>query len=200
MLLSQGGTLKAAKYVSGSYEYGSDSLFDNLPGNLTKINPLDVEAEPAANSAASYSEWQSLSGIVRPNSDASVAINSDGRLEVFVVGTDNRLHHRWQTSPGSSTWSSYQPFQGLFIKENSSPAVVMNEDGRLEVFVVGANNQLYHKWQTSPSSSSSWSNYQSLTGIIKDGSNPAVIRNSDGRLEVFVVGTDNALHHKWQLN
>ena len=71
----------------------------------------------------------------------------------------------------------------------------MNEDGRLELFVVGANNQLYHKWQTSPSSSSSWSNYKSLSGIVRANTSPEVGTNSDGRLEVFVIGTDNAPHH-----
>ena len=43
----------------------------------------------------------------------------------------------------------------------------------------------------------SWSNYVSLGGTITG--NPAVTRNSDGRLEVFVVGANgNALYHKWQ--
>ena len=59
----------------------------------------------------------------------------------------NRLYHKWQTSAGSSSWSNYQPFAGLSVKENSIPAVIRNADGRLEVFVVGSNNQLYHKWQ-----------------------------------------------------
>ena len=49
-----------------------------------------------------------------------------------------------------------------------------------------------------PGSSSTWSNYQSLSGTVRANTSPEVDRNSDGRLEVFVIGTDNALHHKWQ--
>ena len=45
--------------------------------------------------------------------------------------------------------------------------------------------------------STSWSNYVSLGGTITG--NPAVTRNSDGRLEVFAVGANgNALYHIWQ--
>ena len=115
---------------------------------------------------------------------SSPAINSDGRLEVFVVGTDNALHHKWQTSAGSgSTWSNYQSLGGG-VKENSSPAVVRNADGRLDVFVVGTDNSLYHKWQSS-AGSSSWSSYSSLSGNLIN--NPSVILNADGRADVFVT-------------
>ena len=116
---------------------------------------------------------------------------------MFVIGANNQLYHKWQTAAGSSTWSGWSPLEGG-IKSNTSPAVARNSDGRLEVFVVGTNNALYHKWQTAAGSSSSWSAYQWLAGGIKSNTSPAVARNSDGRLEVFVVGTNNALYHKWQ--
>jgi aldose sugar dehydrogenase len=152
-------------------------------------------SEFEASSVGPYSTWESLIGASKANTDTSVARNSDGRLEVFVVSTDNQLWHRWQTSPGSSTWSAWSSLGGTIA---GSPAVTINSDGRLEVFVVGANgNALYHKWQTSPGSSTSWSSYVSLGGTITGI--PAVTRNSDGRLEVFVVGANgNALYHKWQ--
>ena len=41
---------------------------------------------------------------------------------------------------------------------------IANSDGRLEVFVIGSDNKLYHKWQNSPGSSSSWTFYHSLEG------------------------------------
>jgi glucose/arabinose dehydrogenase len=141
-----------------------------------------------------WSGWGGLSGSIKGN--PTVALNSDGRLEVFVVGPDNALYHKWQTAAGSNTWSGWSSLQGG-IKSNTDPAVVRNSDGRLEVFVVGSNNQLYHKWQSS-AGSSTWTLWQSLGGTLRDGSSPAVIANSDGRLEVFVIGTNNALFHKWQ--
>jgi glucose/arabinose dehydrogenase len=161
-----------------------------------RMTSFDSENIPEmeANSVGPYSAWQSLAGVAKDNTDTSVARNSDGRLEVFVVATGNQLWHKWQTAPGSSTWSAWSSLGGAIA---GSPAVTINSDGRLEVFVVGANGKaLFHKWQTAPGSST-WSNYVSLGGTITG--NPAVTRNSDGRLEVFVVGANgNALFHKWQ--
>ena len=96
--------------------------------------------------SSTWSAWSSLGGTIASN--PAIGRNSDGRLEVFVVSTDNQFWHRWQTSPGSSTWSAWSSLGGTIA---GSPAVTINSDGRLEVFVVGANgNALYHKWQTTP--------------------------------------------------
>ena len=71
----------------------------------------------------------------------TVAINSDGRLEVFAVSAiNNQLYHRWQTTAGSTTaWSAWTSLGGNI---KSDPAVAVNSDGRLEVFAVSADNQL----------------------------------------------------------
>jgi len=41
------------------------------------------------------------------NLTPTVIENADGRLEVFVIGLDNQLYHRWQTAANSNTWSVY---------------------------------------------------------------------------------------------
>ena len=69
-----------------------------------------------------------------------------------------------------------------------------NADGRLEVFVKGADNGLWHIWQVAPNNG--WSGWSSLGGAMTQG--PIVGRNGDGRLEVFVKGTDGALWQTWQ--
>ena len=142
--------------------------------------------------SGAWSDFETLGGGIRSNTDPAVIANSDGRLEVFVVSTDNQLWHRWQTSPGSSTWSAWSSLGGTIA---DSPAVTINSDGRLEVFVVATDNQLWHRWQTAPGSST-WSAWSYLGGTI--AGSPAVTINSDGRLEVFVVATDNLLWHRWQ--
>ncbi len=123
---------------------------------------------------------------------ATVVCNSDGRLEVFGVGTDKALYHLWQTVEHSGPWS---PWSSLGGGIDSFPALAVNSDGRLEVFVRGDDNALWHMWQTKPAAGP-WSAWASLGGRIT--SNPAVFVNSDGRLEVFARGTDNALWHLWQ--
>jgi hypothetical protein len=92
------------------------------------------------------------------------APSADGRLEVFVVGTDHHGHeslwHRWQTADGDS-WSEWFS-HGTPSGSNGlrwSPAVAPGADGRLEVFVVGddvepeglgSGGALYHLSQTAP--------------------------------------------------
>ena len=107
-----------------------------------------------------------------PGSSPAVAINSDGRLDAFVIGNGNFLYHIWQTSAGSSTWSQWSSLGGN-IAPGSSPAVAINSDGRLDAFVIGNGNFLYHIWQTS-AGSSTWSQWSSLGGNIAGNTSPAV--------------------------
>jgi M6 family metalloprotease-like protein len=118
-----------------------------------------------------------------------VAQNADGRLEVFVRGTDNALWHIWQQPGGWSGWHSLGG--GL----TADPVVGRNKDGRLEVFARGLDNGLWHIWQTFQAGQP-WSGWHSLGGGMT--SEPAVGRNADGRLEVFIRGLDGALWHIWQ--
>ncbi|WP_111765745.1 matrixin family metalloprotease [Nakamurella deserti] len=131
--------------------------------------------------------WASLGGIV---SDARVADNADGRMEVFVRGADNALWHIWQTAP-SNGWGGWSSLGGVI---QGAPTVGRNADGRLEVFARGTDGALWHRWQTAPNGT--WSGWESLGGGIFQ---PVVSSNADGRLEVFVKGLDGALWHIWQV-
>jgi hypothetical protein len=84
------------------------------------------------------------------------------------------------------------PPKGLF----DPPVVGQNEDGRLEVFVKGKDDELWHIWQDGPGG---WSLWDSL-GMPPKGffDPPVVVQNEDGRLEVFVKGKDGELWHIWQ--
>jgi hypothetical protein len=113
--------------------------------------------------------------------------NKDGRLEVFSIGSDSSLWHKWQLAP-SGSWSGWASFGGT-LDQNFAPAVGKNADGRLEVFAVSAG-KLWHVWQLAPNGG--WSGWASLGGPGAEGyvfSDPAVARNNDGTLSVFVVGS-----------
>jgi hypothetical protein len=84
--------------------------------------------------------------------------------------------------------------------------VAANADGRLELFIPGAeiqnnqftNVQLFHKWQTAPSNG--WSDWASLGTPTPDLliGNPTVAANADRRLEFFVVDEGGEMWHRWQ--
>jgi hypothetical protein len=149
------------------------------------------------------SNWTSLGAPGNLSANPSVGKNADGRLEAFAwtVGVDaaKALWHIWQTAPGT-TWSNWfssgGPLTGFVLE--SSPTIAENQDGRLEGFAIGAGGALWHIWQVVPNGT--WSNW-ALLGIPSTTNNisaPAVGKNQDGRLEVFVIGADGALWHIWQ--
>jgi hypothetical protein len=77
----------------------------------------------------------------------AVALNGAGRLEVFVRGNDGALYHLWQTQRGGAwtkSWRSHGSAGGGFA---SAPALALNGDGRLELFVRGRDGALWHIWQ-----------------------------------------------------
>ena len=65
---------------------------------------------------------------------------------------------------------------------------------RLDVFGLGPNNVVLHKWWNG-SWGPSQTDWESLGGI--NGSAPVVVSWGPNRLDLFNLGTDNALYHKW---
>lgn len=71
----------------------------------------------------------------------------------------------------------------------ADPTAVSWASGRIDVFVRGADNALWHK-----SYAGSWSAWESLGGSISSG--PDVSSWGQNRLDVFARGTDGTLYHK----
>ena len=76
------------------------------------------------------------------------------------------------------------------ICADSHPAAVSWSNGRIDTFVRGSDDALWHRWYDG-----GWSDWESLGGVLTSG--PAVASWAPGRLDVFARGTDNALWHRW---
>jgi hypothetical protein len=148
--------------------------------------------------------WSSWFSSGKPASDLwdsmplIVSRNFDGRLEVFVIGTDGAFYHIWQHTPGGSWggWFEFATPTAALVNDNG--AVAQNKDGRLD-FLVNAADALWHIWQTTPGGT--WSGWLSLgtPAGTQIESPPRVIANADGRLEAFTRTSDGALWHTWQV-
>ena len=108
------------------------------------------------------------------------------------------LWHVWQTAPNGG-WSGGgtlgAPSGGII----GGVTVGNNQDGRLEIFGVGSDHQLHHVWQTSPNNGwSAWASLGAPAPGISIG-DPRVVRNADGRLEVFDLEDGGAVGHKSQV-
>jgi hypothetical protein len=156
------------------------------------------EKHQLAAGSTSWSDYVPLGGQIKANTDPVAIPGGDGKNAVFVIAADNSLYVKWETAPNSKTYTPFE-FLGGQIRANGHPAVAINIGSpRLEVFAVGIDNTLYHKYQTAPGSSGPWTPFESLGGQLKPNTSPDVIRNSVGRLEVFIVGADSQLYNKWQ--
>jgi hypothetical protein len=75
-----------------------------------------------------------------------------------------------------------------------SQAVASWQRNRLDCFVRGDNNQMWHKWWNG----SRWSNWEEL-GAPRNGvrSSPAAVSWGPNRIDCFVRGSNDRLWHKW---
>ncbi len=135
-------------------------------------------------STGTWAGWITLDGVA--TSEPAVAVNNDGRVQVFVRGTDNGLWTRRQVTAGSTSWEAWTSLGGSV---SSAPAVAVNTNGRVQVFVRWTDGALWTRAQTS--AGGAWGAWTNLGGVLAWG--PAVARNTDGRLAVFVAGLDNNL-------
>src|SRR5262249_37067122 len=128
-----------------------------------------------------------LGGIV---SQIAVAVDGQGLLEVFGIGTDGAVWYRIQDNPGDntdgtfSTWASMGGIVSQFVVGQN------NDAGQsLQIFGIGTDNALWTNEQQADGSYSV-NNWQSLGGIVQQ---VAVGQNLNGFLQVFGIGNDNAV-------
>lgn len=120
--------------------------------------------------------------------DPAVAASSwsEGRLDLFVRGTDGALYHR---SGDGSTWSEWERLGGELT---SAPAAVSWDPGRIDVFALRNDNAVWHIW----GDGATWSDWESLGGNWTSA--PAVSSPGENVLDVFIRGEDNALYiNRW---
>ncbi len=141
-----------------------------------------------------WSSWASLGGSW-PGQPA-IGLNTNGVMEIFIVGNQGpnggTLFHAWQTSPGSASWTGWQPMDGLWPA--GTPAVTNYPGGGgLQVFMRGVNTDLYTTWENTPGDSTSYSSWTPMGGYWN--TDPVVAKNADGTMEVFMVGESKELYY-----
>ena len=127
--------------------------------------------------------WHSLGGIVL--SAPEVAAWGPNRMDVFAVGTDHAMWHRWWDG---NAWGGWESLGGVLA---SPPSAVAWAPNRLDVFAVGTDHAMWHRWWDG----NAWGGWESLGGVLT--SRPRAVSWGPNRLDVFAVGTDNAVWHRW---
>ncbi|HZV35675.1 MAG TPA: hypothetical protein VFB72_13960, partial [Verrucomicrobiae bacterium] len=122
-----------------------------------------------------------------------VGQNADHQLEVFKVGADGELRHRWR-KPSNGDWSAWSSLGSGFLP---GMALLTNVDGQLAVFAVNRTNHALMSIRQKAPNGHEWLEWTNLGGEIQP---PLVAaRNADGRLEVFAVSLNGGnVLHLWQ--
>ena len=133
-------------------------------------------------------------GTVGPPSAAVVSWSAE-RLDIFGLGTNNEMFHKyWSPSTGwGPSQTGWEAIGGVF---NSPPAVVSWSAERLDIFGLGTDNQMYHKyWSPTTGWGPSQTGWEAIGGVFN--SPPAVVSWAAERLDIFGLGTDNQMYHKY---
>jgi len=72
--------------------------------------------------------------------------------------------------------------------------ITQDENGVLELFIVGPTQNLYHNYQ----SGGSWSGWVSLGGTFAQNIRPCIGANDDGRLQIFLNLVNGVMDTSWE--
>ena len=181
----------------GSWTRVSNGLFQSGPsagyvGNRVMVVGLGLD-DQYWYATARWSTFGGFSAI--PNgtfasAPAVAASPNASQLVVFGRGGDDRIWYR-KYSGGAWQGSGWTPIgSGLF---NSAPAAVFTSNSKVFVVARGLDNKYYASQGTlgTTDTFTNWSNYEG--GVYDSG--PAVASWGGNRLDVFGIGTDEALYH-----
>lgn len=152
-----------------------------------------VGARPVSqNGRSSAAGYQVGQGVVDPGwvdhagwaSETAIA-TIPGGWEMFHIGSDNRIYRK---AIGAGGWTVIPGPQAKKI------ATTTSTDGRVELFYIGMNNQIYHHWESSPGGNIS--QWEGLGGYATD----IAAARAGSTWEVFHVGSDGAIYRAGQTN
>ncbi|HEY6323042.1 MAG TPA: hypothetical protein VJA16_15940 [Thermoanaerobaculia bacterium] len=150
----------------------------------------------------SLSDWQQLGGQPQVfTSPPAVVSWGPNRLDIFVLGHRRgersqvqRMYHKsWDGSNWNPSLLDWEHLGGLFLSPPDAPAAVSWGPNRLDIFGVGQDQGMYHKWWDG----SNWGpgDWEPLGGVFT--SPPAVVSWGPNRLDIFGMGQDKGMFHKW---
>src|SRR5262245_14416869 len=113
----------------------------------------------------------------------------DGRIDVFVRGTDDGIYHNFFNA---DQWSGFTRFPAPWAT-NEDPAAVSWGPERIDVAIRGTDGVVYHLWCASQAVCESTGYGIDSMGTppgVTVASAPAIASWETGRLDIFVLGSD----------
>jgi len=182
----------------GPYDYGSIMHYPRTAfskNGQETVTPVQAGAQIGQRTALSAGDIAAADFMYPRSKQSSGPVVSWGpnRLDVFVLGADRAVYHKWWN--GQAWGPSLTGYENMGGTATSVPQAVAWGQNRIDLFVTGTDSALYHKWWNGSAWGPSLTSYENMGGAVIG--NPRIVSWGANRLDVFVVGTDRALYHKW---
>ncbi|MBS2966790.1 hypothetical protein KGA66_27385 [Actinocrinis puniceicyclus] len=195
-------------YSSGTWAPWGDELRPPPPGIAAGASPtlstsgpnrLDVFVRGADNAiwdqywnGSGWSGWQSLGGNLVSNPGA--VAGGPNPIDLFAVGRNGDIWHNVYTSGTWLGWNDELQPPPPGVASGASVSVATWGGNRLDVFVRGADNAIWHIFWNGVG----WNGWQSLGPIIT--SDPGAVGRGPNIFDLFGIGTDGSVWHKYYTN
>ena len=181
-----GGAKGHVAYVEVATSTYVDITSDNYGGGTNRVriyhsSPYRPDNYIHFKDDAVNPGWVHYPGWARETAIATIP----GGWEMFHIGSDNRIYRK---VIGTTDW---KVIPGPYARKL---AVTTSTDGRVELFYIGMNNQVYHHWESSPGGDIS--GWQALGGWATD----IAAARGGNTWEVFVIGGDGSIQRARQVN
>ena len=144
-----------------------------------------------------WAGWFQLSGgIASPGghgSPVTAIARYSGHLDVFTVGTDNRVYSAWWDA--STGWSAWFTIGSLQCRPGSTVNVVARYADHLDLFTTAPDGRIMSTWWDARTGWAEW--FQVQGGVAAVGSTVTVIARYPFHLDLFAIGTDNRVYSCW---
>ncbi len=147
--------------------------------------------------SSGWAGWFHVQGGIASPGGAGSPVTSvaryTGHLDLFTVGTDNRVYSCWWDQ--ASGWHPWFRIGGLQCRPGSTVNVVCRYSDHLDLFTTASDGRVMSTWWDASSGWAGW--FQVQGGVAAAGATVTAIARYPGHLDVFTVGTDNFVYSCW---
>ncbi len=177
------------------------------PISVVARYPEHLDVFAVANNGRTMSNWWDQSsgwagffhvqgGIASPGGPGSPVTSVSrfsGHLDLFTVGTDNRVYSCWWDA--GSGWHPWFPIGDLQCRPGSTVNVVSRYTNHLDLFTTASDGRVMSTWWHEGTGWAGW--FQVMGGVAANGATVTAIARYGSHLDVFTVGTDNRVYSCW---
>jgi len=177
------------------------------PINVLARFPEHLDVFAVASDGRTMSNWwdvstgwagwfQLMGGIASPGgagSPITAIARYAGHLDIFTVGTDNRVYTAWWDA--SSGWHTWGVLGTLVCRPGSTVNVVCRYTDHIDLFTTASDGKIMSTWWDVRTGWAGW--FQVSGGVAAPGATVTAIARYPFHLDLFTIGTDNRVYSTW---